>query len=55
LAAAQHILKCLRHCYIAHKFFLAPTSIIRSDVSSSYIRLMYSWQAQLSTTQAQNT
>jgi len=32
LAAAQHVLKCLRHCYITHNFFLAPTFFTRPEV-----------------------
>jgi len=32
LAAAQHVLKCLRHCYITRKLFPAPTFITRPEV-----------------------
>jgi len=34
LAAAPHVLKCLKHCYITHthNFFLAPTFVTRSGV-----------------------
>jgi len=32
VAAAQHVLKCFRQCYIAHNLFLAPTSFTRPEV-----------------------
>jgi len=32
LAAAQHALKCLRHCYITYNVFLAPTFFTRPEV-----------------------